>query len=136
MEEFAKLIIPNLLEFVVSLILAVVSCFLFPWIRRVAAPFIRETVVPWLKEKRLYCIVQHFVEAAEKLAENNKIDKKEYVISMLKEKNVEITPEIEAYIESAVKDLDLSISGVVGELNKAFRDDGEEEKSQQKPEKH
>ena len=127
MEEFAKLIIPNLLEFVVSLILAVVSCFLLPWIRRVAAPFIRETVVPWLKEKRLYGIVQHFVEAAEKLAENNKIDKKEYVLNMLKDKGIEITPEIEAYIESAVKKLDLTVNDVVGEITGAIKDTEKEQ---------
>ncbi len=127
MEEFAKLIIPNLLEFVVSLILAVVSCFLLPWIRRVAAPFIRETVVPWLKEKRLYGIVQHFVEAAEKLAENNRIDKKEYVLNMLKDKGIEITPEIEAYIESAVKKLDLTVNDVVGEITGAIKDTEKEQ---------
>lgn len=127
MEEFAKLIIPNLLEFVVSLILAVVSCFLLPWIRRVAAPFIRETVVPWLKEKRLYGTVQHFVEAAEKLAENNKIDKKEYVLNMLKDKGIEITPEIEAYIESAVKKLDLTVNDVVGEITGAIKESEKEQ---------
>ena len=127
MEEFAKLIIPNLLEFVVSLMLTVVSCFLLPWIRRVAAPFIRETVVPWLKEKRLYGIVQHFVEAAEKLAENNTIDKKEYVLNMLRDKGIEITPEIEAYIESAVKKLDLTVNDVVGEITGAIKDTEKEQ---------
>ena len=127
MEEFAKLIIPNLLEFVVSLILAVVSCFLLPWIRRVAAPFIRDTVVPWLKEKRLYGIVQHFVEAAEKLAENNRIDKKEYVLNMLKDKGIEITPEIEAYIESAVKKLDMTVNDVMGEIIGAIKDTEKEQ---------
>ncbi len=46
----------------------------------VAAALAARYLVPWLKEKRLYDIVKQFVRAAEKLATNVTLDKKQYVI--------------------------------------------------------
>ena len=65
-------------------------------------------VIPWLKEKRLYDTVRTLVEAAQKLAENNPLDKKSWVVAQLRGIGVEVTPFVEAIIESAVKQLDLA----------------------------
>lgn len=67
-------------------------------------------VVPWLKEKRLYETVQRMVDAAEKWAETNDIDKKEWVISQLESKGIEVSPYVDALIEAAVKELDIALS--------------------------
>lgn len=67
-------------------------------------------VVPWLKEKRLYDTVKKMVDAAEKWAENNNIDKKEWVISQLEGKGIEVNQYVDALIEAAVKELDIAIS--------------------------
>lgn len=54
--------------------------------------------------------MQRFVHAAEKLAEAGDLtsgpDKRGYVIRLLRSKNIEVTPEIEALIEFAVEELD------------------------------
>ena len=113
MNDFLNILASNAIEFAFAILLAVITCFLIPWVRSTAAPFIAGTVVPWLKEKRLYGVVKHFVEAAEKLAENNDINKKEYVVRLLESKGIEITDEVEAYIESAVINLDRSVSEVI-----------------------
>ena len=67
-------------------------------------------VVPWLKEKRLYDTVQKMVDAAEKWAETNDIDKKEWVISQLESKGIKVSPYVDALIEAAVKELDIALS--------------------------
>ncbi len=113
MNDFLNALGANLFDFVLALVLAVISAFVIPWAKKTAAPFIKETVIPWLREKRLYGIVECFVQAAEKYAENHEIDKKSYVVNLLKDKGVEITPEVEAYIESAVKKLDMSVGEVI-----------------------
>lgn len=66
-------------------------------------------VVPWLKKKGLYALVEKAVKAAEKWAENNEINKKEWVIEKLKAMGVKITPAVEVFIESAVEELDISL---------------------------
>lgn len=72
--------------------------------------YIKTVLVPWLQDKQIYTTVQRFVQAAEKLAEAGDLttgpDKKSYVIRLLQSKNIEVTPEIEALIESAVEELD------------------------------
>lgn len=69
-------------------------------------------IVPWLKEQRVYSLIVKLVRAAEKLAESGKIDKeskKTYVIKLLIAKGYTVSPEIEAFIEAAVTELDLAI---------------------------
>lgn len=65
--------------------------------------------VPWLKEKRLYGIVEKFVRAAEKLEEGDYLSEPKicYVTSRLKQLGYEIDDTIRAYIEAAVKELDI-----------------------------
>ena len=69
-------------------------------------------VIPWLKEKHLLGTVKTLVEAAEKLAENQPLDKKSWVVAQLENLGVKVTPFVEAAIESAVKQLDIAM-GVV-----------------------
>ncbi|MBQ8396721.1 MAG: hypothetical protein IJX53_00805 [Clostridia bacterium] len=69
-------------------------------------------VIPWLKEKHLLGTVKTLVEAAEKLAENQPLDKKAWVVAQLENLGVKVTPFVEAAIESAVKQLDIAM-GVV-----------------------
>jgi hypothetical protein len=64
-------------------------------------------VIPWLEEKQIYSLVVKHVEAAEKLAENDKFDKKQWVIDRLVKAGVKVTPVVEAFIEAAVKELDI-----------------------------
>ena len=71
-------------------------------------------LLPWLRDKRLIGVVRHAVEAAEKLAENAAIDKKEYVCETLRSAGYTITPYCEALIEGCVMELDLVISAIRG----------------------
>lgn len=72
-------------------------------------------VIPWLKEKKLYNIVKQFVQAAEKYGQTHDINKHEYVINLLKERGIEISPVVEALIESAVEELDIALKKVNGD---------------------
>lgn len=128
MNEFLNLLAENMLEFVLAVIATTITCFVIPWAKSTVSPFIKETVIPWLKEKRLYGVVEHFVEAAEKYAENHQIDKKQYVLDLLNNKGIVITPEIEAYIESAVKNLDLSVREVIDVIADTVTEDSEDSK--------
>lgn len=64
-------------------------------------------VVPWLKKKGLYAIVKNAVNAAEKLAEKNEINKKQWVVDRLTAIGVKVTPLVDMFIESAVEELDI-----------------------------
>ncbi len=66
-------------------------------------------VLPWLKEKKLLDAIKTFVEAAEKLAQNQAINKNEWVIIQLESMGVRITPFVRAAIESAVIQLDIAM---------------------------
>lgn len=113
MREFLELLVSNVLEIVIAGLFILLTTYVTPWVKNVAGPFLKNTVIPWLEEKRLYGIVKHFVEAAEKLAENESFDKKEWVIRKLEEKHVKITPEVEAYIETACKEIDMIVKQTV-----------------------
>lgn len=69
-------------------------------------------VVPWLKEKKLYGIVKKAVYAAEKWAETHEIDKKAYVVGKLEAAGIKVTPVVDAFIESAVKELDIALGKI------------------------
>ena len=69
-------------------------------------------IIPWLKEQRVYSLIVKLVRAAEKLGESGMIEKeskKTYVIKLLVSKGYSVTPEIEAFIEAAVTELDLAL---------------------------
>ena len=61
--------------------------------------------------------MKKFVEAAEKQAEAGTIDKatkKRFVVELLEANGITVTPEINAFIEAAVKELDLAEKNAIG----------------------
>lgn len=113
------------LQVVLALISAVMSVLVIPWLKT--------SVFPWLKEKRLYNAVTMFVQAAEKLAETGAIDrskKKEYVLRLLRGKGYVIDDEVEALIESAVKELDMVVDSVGNIIVEEFVETDENEKGE------
>lgn len=107
-EMIINAVTENVLDIVVAIISIVVSVYLIP--------LIKNDLKPWLEEKRIYGLVQKFVEAAEKLAESGviqKVDKKAKVIKLLESKGIVVTDQVEAFIESAVKQLDLISNAIV-----------------------
>lgn len=112
-ESIINAITTNVLEIIIAVISIVVSYYIIPCIK--------EDLVPWLKDKHLYDTVKKFVQAAEKLAESGyieKCDKRLYVINLLTDKGIEITDEINSFIESCVKELDLITSTARDEILK------------------
>ena len=92
----------------------------------VVIPWLRNEFIPWLKERRMYSTVTRLVQAAEKLWQYDDAagnDKYKYVVDILKGKGVEITDEVAAYIESAVKELDLVTMGVMNGVTSEFHND-------------
>lgn len=101
----------NVFEIIGSVLSVIVAYYIIP--------AIKNDLVPWLKDKRVYSLIQRLVQAAEKMAEAGmipKVDKKATVIKWLKEQGIEITSEVDAFIESAVKELDMITGVVVGEI--------------------
>lgn len=112
-EMILNSITENALDIVIAVISIVVSVYLIP--------LIKNELKPWLEEKRIYGLVQKFVEAAEKLAESGtieKVDKKAKVIELLESKGITVNEEIDAFIESAVKQLDIITSTAIEEIKK------------------
>ncbi len=100
-EAILTVILSNLFEVVASIISILVAYYVLPWVR--------EQMIPWLIEKRLYNIVAIGVQAAEKLAQSEPmsgVDKKMYVVKYLQKKGIKVTPEVETFIESVCQELD------------------------------
>lgn len=113
LETILDCIAKNVLEIILTIISLTVSYYLIPCIKN--------DFVPWLKEKRLYNIVKFFVEAAEKMAESNvieKVDKKKKVVELLTNKGIKVDKTVEALIESCVKELDIATSIFCAEVTK------------------
>ena len=111
MELIIDAIATNVLDIVVAVLSIVVGVYVIP--------LIKTELRPWLEEKRIYGLVQKFVEAAEKLAETGvieKCDKKDKVIELLEQSGIVVDNKIEAFIESAVKQLDLVIETIKEEV--------------------
>ena len=102
LEIILNAILPNVLEIILTILSLVTA--------RYVVPCIKNDLIPWLKEKHIYNIVKNFVQAAEKLAESGvieKCDKKAKVIELLNGKGIVVNDTIDAFIESAVKELDI-----------------------------
>lgn len=98
-EAIINAIVGNVFELIGTILVIVVGMYVVPAMRN---------LVPWLKEKHLYDVVYKAVLAAEKLGDTSQIkkaDKKAYVLKLLTEKGIEITPEIESLIETACQQL-------------------------------
>lgn len=118
--EFRADVASTILQLVIAVISALVSIIVIPWMKK--------TAIPWMKEKRLYSIVQKFVWAAEKRAETGELDssgKKRYVIQLLESKGYVIDGEVSAFIESAVKELDMAAEVWFEEISDEFEDKDE-----------
>lgn len=111
-EAIIELFTEHLLETILGIISLVISYYIIP--------AIKNDLIPFLKEKRVYNLVEKFVNAVEKLAETGvieKVDKKAKVIELLESKGIVITEEIGAFIEGAVKQLDLVKDAIVDTIN-------------------
>lgn len=73
-------------------------------------------IIPWLKEKKLVNTVKILVEAAEKLAQTQDIDKLTYVCDLLESMGIKVTDEIRAKIEYCVLELDLKIKNTLTDI--------------------
>ena len=111
LEEILNAILPSILEIILTIISLIISCY--------AIPYIKNDLIPWLKEKRIYNIVKTFVQAVEKLSESGEIekcDKKAKVIELLENNGIVVNATINAFIESCVKELDIVTSVVYEEI--------------------
>jgi len=114
---------PVILECVVKLVRIVIAIIF----STIVIPWVKNSAIPWLKEKQLYGIIQKFVRAAEKLADAELITKEsklDYVISLLVKRGIEVTPEVRAMIESAVGDLDDELAHGMMSLVEAINNAG------------
>lgn len=90
----------------------------------VIVPWLKNTVIPWLREKRLYNIVNQYVLAAEKLCSTGAIAKdakKEYVTNLLANRGVAVNESVNAMIEAAVQELDLAWIAGVSQVIETFK---------------
>ena len=111
MDILLESIMGNVFEIIATVITLLVSYYVLP--------AIKNDLVPWLKEKRIFSLVKKFVQASEKLAETGaieKADKKQTVINLLENKGIEVTLEVEAFIEACVKQLDLIANTAVDKI--------------------
>lgn len=77
--------------------------------------------IPWLREQRIFSLVRKLVKGAEKAAEAGKIpktDKHALVIKLLKMKNIEVTPFLDAFIDAAIKEMDEVAENIADEITK------------------
>lgn len=122
MEAFYTEIAGGILQVVCALIGVLLTAVVVPWLKTNA--------IPWMKEKQLYGLVQKFVQAAEKLAETGVLerkDKKQYVVKLLEQSGYNVNMETEAFIESAVKELDMTMQTGWDEIVEVFEDEDEAE---------
>lgn len=122
MEAFYTEIAGGILQVVCALIGVLLTAVVVPWLKTSA--------IPWMKEKQLYGLVQKFVQAAEKLAETGVLerkDKKQYVVKLLEQNGYKVNTETEAFIESAVKELDMTMQTGWDEIVEVFEDEDEAE---------
>lgn len=86
------------------------------------------------KDSRVRALVKEFVRAAEKLAETGEIpkaDKLSYVEKLLTGLGIKITPVVRAFIEAAVKDLDLIKQEVSNAIHKTIEEETSPEVSEE-----
>ena len=111
LEVIYNAILPNILEIIGTIISLICAYYVIP--------YIKEDLIPWLKEQRVYSLIKSFVQAVEKMAESGiieKANKKQKVIELLARKGIVVNATIEAFIESAVKELDIISSVVLEEI--------------------
>lgn len=111
MEETLNACLTNLAQVVALTISILVSYYVLP--------FIKNTMIPKLKEQRNYDVIQKLVLGVEQMAQSGaiqKVDRKDMVVKMLEGKGITVNDEINVLIESCVKQLDLMTSTAVSEI--------------------
>lgn len=111
LQEILNIIKDNVLDIIIAVISIIVSYYIIP--------AIKNDLVPWLEDRRLYDIVKTFVKAAEKLADAGtieKTDKKQYVINLLTAQGIKVDDKVNSFIESCVKELDFVIDTAKDEI--------------------
>lgn len=111
LEVIYDAVLPNILE-IIGTIISLVFAYC-------VIPYIKNDLIPWLKEQRVYGIIRNFVQAVEKMAEAGiieKADKKQKVIELLARNGIVVNATIDAFIESCVKELDMVTSVVLEEI--------------------
>lgn len=111
---------------IASGILQIVCALIGILLTAVVVPWLKTSAIPWMKEKQLYGLVKKFVQAAEKLAETGALErgeKKDYVVNLLEQKGYHMNAETEAFIESAVKELDMAVEAGWGEILETFEEE-------------
>lgn len=112
-DTIIEVLTQNLLETVMAVIAIVVAYYVIP--------AIKNDLIPWLQEKRIYDEVQKLVAGVEKMYEVGilkDVDKKELVVTQLEAKGIEVTDEVEILIEASVKNLDLIGMTFIQELGR------------------
>ena len=115
MNETIKMILDVTLPYVAEIIIAIISLI----VARYVVPFIKNDMIPWLKEKKLYGTIKKFVQAVEKMAEAgviDKCDKKMRVIELLEKNGIVVDDTVSHLIESCVKELDIITSTIYDEV--------------------
>ena len=113
-KEIINAILPNILEIVATIISLIVA--------RYVVPYVKTDLIPWLKERHLYNTIKNFVQAVEKLAESGVLEKtykKQKVVELLENKGIIVDETVEAFIESAVKELDMVATVAYEEILKS-----------------
>ena len=115
MNETIKMILDVTMPYVAEIIIAIISLI----VARYVVPFIKNDMIPWLKEKKLYGTIKKFVQAVEKMAEAgviDKCDKKMRVIELLEKNGIVVDDTVSHLIESCVKELDIITSTIYDEV--------------------
>ena len=73
--------------------------------------------IPWLREQRIFSLVRKLVKGAE-AGKIPKADKHALVIKLLKMKNIEVTPFLDAFIDAAIKEMDEVAENIADEITK------------------
>ena len=103
--EIATAILPSVMEIIGTIIMLVAA----------------KVGIPWLREQRIFSLIKKLVKAAEKAAEAGKIpkaDKHALVVKLLKMKNIEVTPFLDAFIDAAIKEMDEVAESIADEITK------------------
>lgn len=92
-------------------------------------PWIKNSLIPWAKDKQIYTVIKRFVRAAEKRGEAGTIrkdSKLDYVVTLLEKRGVHVNEEVRAMIESAVGELDDEFATHIGSIIHMINDTDED----------
>ena len=99
-------------------------------ISAVVTYYLKTVIIPWLQDKQLYTAVKQSVQAAAQMGSAGMIatgeDKKKTVVALLQSHGVEVTPVVNALIESAVEELDNAKITITETIAEGVKENGEQ----------